>query len=144
MFRSILVAYDNSDHARVAIRTACEVADAFSAKLHIIHVPQVTGDTMMIGYSAVPLPPSNEELARAGEEALAAAKAIAAEHGHGEAHGVVRNGDPAHEIVSYGKAENIDLIIMGRRGLGQFGALLVGSVTHKVSQLADCAVLTIK
>lgn len=144
MFRSILVAYDNSDHAREAIRTACAMADAFKARLHIMHVPQVTGDTMMIGYSAVPLPPSADELAKAGEDALAAARAIAAEHGHGNATGVVRNGDPAHELVDYAKAENVDLIVMGRRGLGQFGALLVGSVTHKVSELADCAVLTIK
>ena len=144
MFRSILVAYDHSDHAREAIRTACSLADAFSAKLHIIHVPQVTGDTMMIGYSAVPLPPSTEELAKAGEEALAAARKIAGECGHGDAEGAVRNGDPAHEIVSHAKDNGVDLIVMGRRGLGQFGALLVGSVTHKVSQLADCAVLTIK
>ena len=144
MFSSILVAYDNSDHAREAIRTACRVADAFTAKLHIIHVPQVTGDTMMIGYSAVPLPPSAEELAKAGEDALAAAQKVAAECGHGDAAGVVRNGDPAHEIYSKYKDNEVDIIVKGRRGLGQFGALLVGSVTHKVSQLADCAVLTIK
>ena len=37
-----------------------------------------------------------------------------------------------------------DLIVMGRRGLGDLGGLLMGSVSHKVCHLADCACLTVK
>lgn len=42
------------------------------------------------------------------------------------------------------KRAKADLIAMGRRGLGGVKGLLLGSVSHKVSQLADCSVLTVK
>ena len=52
-------------------------------------------------------------------------------------------GDPAGVLVDYAKAHAIDLIVMGRRGLGDLGGLLLGSVSHKVAQLASCACLTV-
>ncbi|WP_349363498.1 MAG: universal stress protein [Roseitalea porphyridii] len=144
MFKTIIAAYDGSDHAKKAVEMACDVARRYEATLHIVHTPQVPGETMMVGYSAVPLPPSAEELEKAGEEAIGKAKAVAAENGIAEPVTHVRPGDPGRTIVEYAKTNEADLIVMGRRGLGNFGAMLVGSVTHKVSQLAECAVLTVK
>ena len=57
---------------------------------------------------------------------------------------VVRAGDPASEILEVARAEPVDLIVMGRRGLGDLAGLLLGSVSHKVAHLADCACLTVK
>jgi chaperonin GroEL len=42
------------------------------------------------------------------------------------------------------KAVAADMIVMGRRGLSDLQGLLMGSVSHKVSHLADCACLTVK
>ena len=53
-------------------------------------------------------------------------------------------GNPGSMIVGEAKEAEIDLIVLGRRGLGQFTGLLVGSTTTRVSQLAECAVLTVK
>lgn len=144
MFKTIIAAYDGSDHALQALKIACDLAGKYGASLHIVHTPQVPGETMMVGYSAVPLPPSAEELEKAGEEAIAKAVAVAAECGIDKPATQVRPGDPGRAIVEYAKANDAELIVMGRRGLGNFGAMLVGSVTHKVSQLAECAVLTVK
>lgn len=144
MFKTIIAAYDGSDHAKQALKAACELASTYGASLHIVHTPQVPGETMMVGYSAVPLPPSSEELEEAGATAIAEAVALAAEHGIAEPQKHVSQGDPGRTIVEYANANSADLVVMGRRGLGNFGAMLVGSVTHKVSQLADCAVLTVK
>jgi nucleotide-binding universal stress UspA family protein len=58
--------------------------------------------------------------------------------------GLVEDGDPAHRIVEIAKRENVDLIVMGRRGLGDLKGLLLGSVTHKVAQAATCACLTVE
>ena len=57
---------------------------------------------------------------------------------------VTRAGDPAKEILSVANEENADIIVMGRRGLGDLAGLLFGSVSHKVSHLAECACLTVK
>ena len=57
---------------------------------------------------------------------------------------VTRAGDPAKEILSVANEENADIIVMGRRGLGDLAGLLFGSVSHKVSHLAECPCLTVK
>ena len=52
-------------------------------------------------------------------------------------------GDPAGILVDYAKANAIDLVAMGRRGLGTLGGLLLGSVSHKVTQAVPCACMTV-
>jgi nucleotide-binding universal stress UspA family protein len=58
--------------------------------------------------------------------------------------GLVEDGDPAHRIVEVAQREGVDLIVMGRRGLGDLKGLLLGSVTHKVAQATTCACLTVE
>jgi nucleotide-binding universal stress UspA family protein len=53
-------------------------------------------------------------------------------------------GDPAAKIVEVAKRSGADLIVIGRRGLGSIGGALLGSVSLKVSHLAECACLTVK
>ena len=53
-------------------------------------------------------------------------------------------GDPAKEILNIANEEHADIIVMGRRGLGDLAGLLLGSVSHKVAHLAECACLTVK
>ena len=144
IFKTILAAFDGSDHSVEALNVACDLARAYQAKLHIIHTPQLANDTMVVGYATIPIPRTAEELEKAGEEVLDQARAAAAEHAIAEPTTAIKIGDPGRMIVEYATEQNVDLIVMGRRGLGQLGSLLVGSVTHKVSQLADCAVLTVK
>jgi nucleotide-binding universal stress UspA family protein len=57
---------------------------------------------------------------------------------------ITRAGDPAKEILSVAHEEQADIIVMGRRGLGDLAGLLLGSVSHKVTHLAECACLTVK
>jgi nucleotide-binding universal stress UspA family protein len=57
---------------------------------------------------------------------------------------VLREGDPASVILEVAKSEQVDMIVMGRRGLGDLGGLLLGSVSHKVAHLAECACLTVR
>ncbi len=57
---------------------------------------------------------------------------------------VLNDGEPVAEILNAAKAADADLIVMGRRGLSEMKGLLMGSVSHKISQLADCPCLTVK
>jgi nucleotide-binding universal stress UspA family protein len=53
-------------------------------------------------------------------------------------------GSTAEAIVQYANDQQVDQIVMGRKGLGGLQSLLLGTVVKKVLQLADCPVVLIK
>jgi len=53
-------------------------------------------------------------------------------------------GDPGQTISRYAREKDCALIVMGRRGLGSFTGGLLGSVAHRVLELADQPVLLVK
>jgi nucleotide-binding universal stress UspA family protein len=57
---------------------------------------------------------------------------------------ITRAGDPTKEILSVAGEEQVDMIVMGRRGLGDLAGLVLGSVSRRVTQRAKCACLTVK
>lgn len=50
-------------------------------------------------------------------------------------------GNPAKEIVKYAEDNKIDIIVMGKRGIGLFDTNLTGSVTNKAIQSSSIPVL---
>ncbi len=57
---------------------------------------------------------------------------------------VLMRGDAATEIIDYVHKNEIDLIVAGSRGLGNFKSLWVGSVSRKLVHYSDCSVLLVK
>jgi nucleotide-binding universal stress UspA family protein len=57
---------------------------------------------------------------------------------------VLLEGDPAAEIVRYGRDAGMDLIVMGTHGRSGLERLLMGSVAEKVLRDASCSVLVVK
>ena len=57
---------------------------------------------------------------------------------------VLLQGDPAGEIVRFGRDTGIDLIVMGTHGRTGLERLLLGSVAEKVLRDAPCSVLVDK
>lgn len=57
---------------------------------------------------------------------------------------VIETGDASSEILHYADKNNIDLIVIGARGLGKFKQLLLGSVSNKVITHSHCPVLIVK
>lgn len=55
---------------------------------------------------------------------------------------VVAEGSPAWEIAKCASNYDVDLIVMGTRGLGRFRGLLMGSVAAQVLHDVDCPVWT--
>lgn len=53
-------------------------------------------------------------------------------------------GDRAEEILDVAEAEDADLIVMGRRGLGHVRETLLGSVSQKVLHHAPCTVVLVR
>lgn len=79
-----------------------------------------------------------------GEQILDAGKNGAERRGVKSVQVFVEHGDPAHQIIQAAERHHADLIVMGRRGFGDLKGLLLGSVSHKVCQLANCACLTVR
>ncbi|MFV8827231.1 universal stress protein [Alkalihalobacterium sp. APHAB7] len=57
---------------------------------------------------------------------------------------VVLNGNPAEMIIEYSKKKDVDLIVIGSRGLSTIKEIVLGSVSHNVVQHAHCPVLVAK
>jgi len=90
------------------------------------------------------IPPSIDKLEQIGKDLLSSAERIAREHGVDKLSKILTNGEPIHCILRAMDDEKVDLIVMGSRGLGELEGLLVGSVSHKISHLAECTVVTVK
>ncbi|BAF59517.1 MAG: universal stress protein [Pelotomaculum sp.] len=58
--------------------------------------------------------------------------------------GFIKKGDPAAVIVDFARQGDYDHIIMGSRGASELRSLSVGSVSHKVINLAECRVTLVK
>jgi len=57
---------------------------------------------------------------------------------------VCRLGKPAEEIMEVASHQQADLIVMGAQGLGAIARFLLGSVSTRVVQHANCAVLVVR
>lgn len=56
----------------------------------------------------------------------------------------VKFGDAAPAILEAAKDFGADLIVLGNRGLSDLRGLMLGSVSHKVANLAEVSVITVK
>ena len=144
MFNTILVAIDGSEAAARALATACDIADKYEAALHLVHSPELETTAIAVGSGAVAIAPSDDQIAEAGKHVMAEAAKQAEAQGCKPAECFIGNGDPADEILQQAEKTGADLIVTGRRGLGGVASLLLGSVSHKVSQSASCTCMTVK
>lgn len=53
------------------------------------------------------------------------------------------HGDPAATILAIAEREQVDLIVLGRRGVGALSRMLMGSVSRSVVDGARCAVTVV-
>ena len=144
MFKSILIAVDSSTPSNNAIVAGCKLAEEQNSQLHMVHAPMAYTEIVPTTYSSTSIPPLMKQIEESAKTVMTSALKIAQENNANEPISKIIYGQPANVIVDYAAENDIDLIIMGRRGLGTITGILVGSVTNKVNQLAPCAVLTVK
>lgn len=54
------------------------------------------------------------------------------------------HGDPADELQGYIRENEMDLIVIGNRGMSGVKRLVMGSVSEKIAKHANCPVLVVK
>lgn len=136
--KRMLVAVDGSQYGLEAVKAAAKLAAERGIKsVTLINVIPVAVSTL--GPTPVAAPPEDIE----AWEVFQQPKAILKEAGI-EAKLLLREGDPAYEIVQAAQTESYDLIVVGHRGLSPIKAFLLGSVSNRVVTHAPCSVLVVR
>ena len=138
MYQRILLPTDGSEVADHAVDHAVALALQFDASLDVLHVTDV---------SALPLDAHAESLVRAieeeGREAVEEITERASRRGVGSVTGAVREGSPHRAIIDYAEENDCDVVVMGTHGRTGLDRYLLGSVTERVTRLADVPVLVV-
>jgi len=141
--RKILVPFDLSENSLRALRHAVDLARALGqCELHIVHVHE---SPLSYTRSSAYMPRSEieGELDKHSAEILQPALECVTAAGipHRSA---ILTGTPADAIVHYADENDCAGIVMGTRGAGAIGNLLLGSVATKVVHLAHVPVTLVK
>ena len=141
--KRILVATDFSEPAGVAVGYGRDLARAYGATLHVVHVIEniyaFYGPD--IGFAMADL---ERNIETAAHRELDAAVTSGADDEVEVVISVKRGSNAAHVITEYARSNAIDLIIVGTHGRGAMSRFLMGSVAERVVRSAPCPVLTVR
>lgn len=155
-FLRILLVTDGSASSRSAAAYLTRFPRPANAAVHVMHVlhpiwvPAVA-ELSVGGWQTVYVPgmepdeetARQEEESKHGEALLTETCSLLQAQGI-EASMVLARGDAATEIINYVRKNQVDLIVAGSRGLGNFKSMWVGSVSRKLVHYSDCSVLVVK
>lgn len=143
-FRKILAAIDGSECSGHALGTAVRLAKGDGAELTILHV-MVVSLALYSGDVSQPLGKVEEREKREGERLMTRAESMAVEEGVRPKIAMIEATDTAVKgITDYAVRNDIDLIVIGTRGLSGLRRLLLGSVASGVVRCAPCAVMVVR
>lgn len=134
--RKIVVGYDGSTEAKLALRRAEALAGPANAAIELVTVvtPPAAAPVMVPGAYAPESPPHAERILNEGVHSVDPALAAVA---------VRRDGEPAVRLAEACQA-GADLLVVGSRGYGPLARVLLGSVSREVIDRAPCPVLVVR
>ncbi|OIO94074.1 MAG: hypothetical protein AUK03_07220 [Anaerolineae bacterium CG2_30_64_16] len=152
MFSKILVAVDGSANSRLAVQAAVELAKCCSAGNVLTHVvlTHVIRDLalpkeIMAMIASGEITESRLELLENSAEIILdnAARPFAEAGLSAQVEKVILHGDPAWQIANHARAQGIDLIVVGYRGLDTQSNML-GGMARKLINLTTISCLVVK
>lgn len=140
--RGVLVATDGSTSATRAEGVAAAIAAGCNVKLTIITISRGLPDAELrrLAHIEGDLGKARHSLIRniLGEAAERARRA-----GVKDVTTLSDHGDPADAILATAEREQVDLVVLGKRGISALSQLLLGSVSKSVVDRARCAVTVV-
>jgi nucleotide-binding universal stress UspA family protein len=137
----IVVGVDGSDGGAAALEFAAEEAALREVPLRVVSAWEIP--TAAYGAGAVPDPGTLDAFRvraeQIAEEAVATVKKVQPSL---EVEALSGAGQPADVLLAQGA--DAELIVVGRRGLGGFRSLLLGSVSQQVVHHANCPVVVVQ
>jgi nucleotide-binding universal stress UspA family protein len=165
-FNHILIAFDGSDSSVSALKTAEQLTKLSNAQLTVTYVHDPSTETSIkpgatpkdnprLFYSStyvgvVPTPgegvyretENTQQIDHITERMIADAKSRLSTIVKADYEVLV--GKPADKLIEFAMEKDIDLIIMGNRGISGIKKIVTGSVSKKVLDEANCPVLVVK
>ena len=141
-YRTFVVPYDFSDHARAALFIARDLAERLRADLHLVHVVQ---PPIYAGAYGAAVPPQidmrelRDGISRSLQEVVEECRGMS---GNVEAH-VVEDTNVAASLQDTARKLGADLIVMGTHGRTGLAHVFLGSVAERTLRQAPCPVLTV-
>jgi nucleotide-binding universal stress UspA family protein len=147
MYKKILVAFDGSEPSRNALDHAVSIANQWKAELRILSVvPRVMMPVFPDeGFGAAPITAAQDM-----SKNIYAKSLKEAEEDIKEAFPDIKvitqllEGRPSNIIVEEAEKENIDLIVIGSRGLGGITGWILGSTSRHVVESCTKPILVVK
>lgn len=147
MFNRILIPVDGSQGSLEALKCAIEMHKTNQAELIVLSVYREhalwTSSVSWVNQERTAS--TDDAMKEFAKEAAEKSKQYALDQG--VAKDKIRSfyigGGPAREIIKSSGKHDVDLIILGSRGLSDSSNHLLGSVSHKVTSLAQCPVLIV-
>ena len=143
MIKNILVTDDGTEVSNRAFEVASEIAKPFNAHVTLLYVVDLIEDpnTMIFGNNKDLIEKAklmNLKTSKENQWIKKVQQNITSES-------ICLTGNAAEKILEYASTKKVDMIVMGSsnrlKGISKIKAL--GSVTRKVSELADCPVLIV-
>jgi nucleotide-binding universal stress UspA family protein len=129
----ILLAYDGFEHSSHAVEEAAELATGGRGKVTVMSVvSEREARATKSGGHRFLAPHAHQDVAVAHDRLLERGVDSEMKIAHGEA---------VEEVIREAEAGGYALIVVGSRGLGPVGRLLLGSVSEKLVREAPCPVL---
>jgi nucleotide-binding universal stress UspA family protein len=121
VYRHILVGTDGSKTAALAVNRAVDVARAFGATVTILSVGTADRASRVV----------SSEAARHADAGIKVLTETA-------------EGDPASVIIDRAEQGDVDLVVVGNRGMTGASRFFLGSVPNKISHHAPVALLIVR
>lgn len=147
-YNDILVPYDDSKFSHKALETAKILAKAYGSNLYLVTVVDVSdvASPGLIRSEATrkTFGQIRDSIRRSAELALEQKKQECKEEGI-RALSFVMEGSVSNELLALIKKNNIDLVVIGSQGLSGISRLkALGSVSRRISEIAECPVMIVR
>lgn len=147
MIKKILVATDASAASIRAVSFAARLSVQHEAELLILNVirdMQIPEELREAPEFEDFLNARDDLMRQAADRILKNAKQKAKKDGAKSVQTAIGSGDPATSVAGFAKRRNVDLIVVGTRGLSKIKAAAMGSVSRKLLDLTDVNCLVIR
>lgn len=139
--RTILCPVEDSGLTDVAVEAAAYMVKISGAKLVLLHVMKKWYSGQDVVSDSKEWNDVHQNWVKEGRDLLTGVAAKVRNMGVEDLDMELRDGEPAHEIVSMAKEKRADLIVMATYHHSPIGKLFTGSVTDRVAKSTPCPIL---